>query len=411
VPPERSTPASPASAAPVSVLVVSHAVQVWGAQLRLLDLAPPLAERGVRLTLAADPASPVARAWVARGLPLEPLVLPEHRSLRRPDGRRAGPGQLLSEARAVAVSAARVARTARGFDVVLSFSLHAHLEVALGARLARTPVVVEVVDIVVPGFGRRLLRAASALATLTTANSAATASTLGPRAADVVVVHPGVDVDRFSPGPVDPEVRAALGGADGRPLVGIVGRVDPEKGVDVLARALARATGAAREAGLAVVGDVAVGAASSGAAVRADAERLLGDRVRFVGRRDDVPAVHRALDVLVNASVAEPFGRSVLEAMASGTPVVATRSGGIPEFVEDGVTGVLVPPGDDGALADALDRVLGDEALRYRLAEAARASAVARLALPGRYELVADVFRRAAGHRGGHEGGWYPLSP
>jgi glycosyltransferase involved in cell wall biosynthesis len=411
VPPERSTPASPASAAPVSVLVVSHAVQVWGAQLRLLDLAPPLAERGVRLTLAADAASPVARAWVARGLPLEPLVLPEHRSLRRPDGRRAGPGQLLSEARAVAVSAARVARTARGFDVVLSFSLHAHLEVALGARLARTPVVVEVVDIVVPGFGRRLLRAASALATLTTANSAATASTLGPRAADVVVVHPGVDVDRFSPGPADPEVRAALGGVDGRPLVGIVGRVDPEKGVDVLARALARATGPAREAGLAVVGDVAVGVPSSGAAVRADAERLLGDRVRFVGRRDDVPAVHRALDVLVNASVAEPFGRSVLEAMASGTPVVATRSGGIPEFVEDGVTGVLVPPGDDRALADALDRVLGNEALRHRLAEAARASAVARLALPGRYELVADVFRRAAGHRGRHEGGWYSLSP
>jgi glycosyltransferase involved in cell wall biosynthesis len=411
VPPERSTPASPASAAPVSVLVVSHAVQVWGAQLRLLDLAPPLAERGVRLTLAADAASPVARAWVARGLPLEPLVLPEHRSLRRPDGRRAGPGQLLSEARAVAVSAARVARTARGFDVVLSFSLHAHLEVALGARLARTPVVVEVVDIVVPGFGRRLLRAASALATLTTANSAATASTLWPRAADVVVVHPGVDVDRFSPGPADPEVRAALGGVDGRPLVGIVGRVDPEKGVDVLARALARATGPAREAGLAVVGDVAVGVPSSGAAVRADAERLLGDRVRFVGRRDDVPAVHRALDVLVNASVAEPFGRSVLEAMASGTPVVATRSGGIPEFVEDGVTGVLVPPGDDRALADALDRVLGNEALRHRLAEAARASAVARLALPGRYELVADVFRRAAGHRGRHEGGWYSLSP
>ncbi len=82
-------------------------MQVWGAQLRLLDLAPPLAERGVRLTLAAAPDSPVARAWAGRGLPLEPLELPEHRSLRRPDGRRAGPGQVLSEARAVAVSAAR----------------------------------------------------------------------------------------------------------------------------------------------------------------------------------------------------------------------------------------------------------------------------------------------------------------
>jgi glycosyltransferase involved in cell wall biosynthesis len=286
---------------------------------------------------------------------------------------------------------------ARRYDVVLSFSLHAHLEVALGARLARTPVVVEVVDIVVPGVGRRLLRVASALASLTTANSAATAATLGPRAPQVVVVHPGVDVERFCPGPADPAVRQALGGREGRPLVGIVGRVDPEKGVDVLARALARATGPAAAATLVVVGDVAVGSASAGAAVRAEAERVLGDRVRFAGRRDDIPEVQRALDVLVNASVAEPFGRSVLEALASGTPVVATDSGGIPEFVDHGVTGLLVPPGNDVALAAALDEVLGNDVLRARLVEAGRAAAEARFALPTRYELVAGVFRRAAG--------------
>jgi D-inositol-3-phosphate glycosyltransferase len=303
-----------------------------------------------------------------------------------------------------------VARAARRYDVVLSFSLHAHLEVALGGRLARTPVVVEVVDIVVPGVGRRLLRAASALGSLTTANSAATAATLGPRAPEVVVVHPGVDVDRFRPGPAPPAVRSELGGQEGRPLVGIVGRVDPEKGVDVLARALARATGPAAGATLAVVGDVAVGSAAAGSAVRADAERLLGDRVRFVGRRDDIPEVQRALDVLVNASVAEPFGRSVLEALASGTPVVATDSGGIPEFVDDGVTGVLVPPGDDAALAAALDRVLGDEDLRRRLATAGRAAAEARFALPTRYELVADVFRRAAAGRTRRRSGRRPRS-
>jgi glycosyltransferase involved in cell wall biosynthesis len=194
-------------------------------------------------------------------------------------------------------------------------------------------------------------------------------------------------------------VRAALGGREGRPLVGIVGRVDPEKGVNVLARALARATGPAAGATLAVVGDVAVGSTSGAAMLRDEVERLLGDRVRFTGRRDDVPEVHRALDVLVNASAAEPFGRSVLEAMASGTPVVATASGGIPEFVDDGVTGLLVPPADETALAGALDRLLGDAGLRARLAEAGRAAAEARFALPTRYELVADVFRRAAGPR------------
>ncbi|CAN5621187.1 hypothetical protein BH18ACT1_BH18ACT1_02380 [soil metagenome] len=108
-----------------------------------------------------------------------------------------------------------------------------------------------------------------------------------------------------------------------------------------------------------------------------------------------MPEVLRALDVLVNASRAEPFGRSVLEAQASGVPVVATDAGGIPEFVSDGVTGLLVPPGDEPALAAAIDRLLEDEELRARLAAAGRAQAEERFALETRYDLVAGVFRGA----------------
>ncbi|CAN5621139.1 hypothetical protein BH18ACT1_BH18ACT1_02370 [soil metagenome] len=234
------------------MLVVSHGVQVWGAQLRLLDLAGPLARRGVTLRLAAPPASPVARAWVERGFDLEALDLPEHHGLRRHDGTRAGLRQVVAEALAVACSTARVARAARRHDALLSFSLHARLEVALAGRLARRPVGVEVVDIVVPGVGRRLLQLASALARTTVANSHATAATLGPRAGAVQVVHPGVDVERFRPEPASPALRAELGADPGTYLVGIVGRVDPEKGVDVLVRALAGARGRGREAALAV---------------------------------------------------------------------------------------------------------------------------------------------------------------
>ena len=80
----------------------------------------------------------------------------------------------------------------------------------------------------------------------------------------------------------------------------------------------------------------------------------------FAGRRADVPDVLRCLDVLVNASDAEPFGRSVLEAQASGVAVVGTDAGGIPEFVDSDVTGLLVPPGVPAALRAALARVLAD---------------------------------------------------
>ncbi len=82
--------------------------------------------------------------------------------------------------------------------------------------------------------------------------------------------------------------------------------------------------------------------------------------MRFVGRTNDVPDTLRALDVLVNTSVAEPFGLSVLEAQASGVAVVGTRAGGIPDFVFDGDNGLLVPSGDADALAKALDRLVTD---------------------------------------------------
>jgi L-malate glycosyltransferase len=382
-------------ARPISVLVVSHAVGVWGAQLRLIGYAPHLAERGVRFTLAAPPGE-LAEAWVEAGLPHVALELPPHIDLRRAGGtgsRR--PTAALREAAAQLRSARRIAALAAGFDVVLSFNLQAHLESVLAARRARRPVVVEVVDLVRGGLGLRFLRLATALADATIANSAATAATLGPRARSVQVIHPGVDLERFAPGPADAAVRAQLTAVPEAPLVGIVGRVDPRKGVGVLVGAMARLEGPAAEARLAVVGDVGIGTAEDTAALRATAHRLLGDRIRFVGRRRDVPEILRALDVLVSASYAEPFGRALLEAQASGVPAIGTRSGGVPEFVEDGVTGLLVPPLDPAALAAALQRLLGDASLRDRLAAAGRAQAERRFELADRYDAVAAVYARA----------------
>jgi glycosyltransferase involved in cell wall biosynthesis len=384
---------------PISVLVVSHAVGVWGAQLRLIGYAPHLAERGVTFTLAA-PDGELAEAWVDAGLRHVRLDLPPHIDLRRPGGTgRRSPLAAVREATAQLRSARRIASLAKDFDVVLSFNLQAHLETAVAARLARRPVVIEVVDLVRSGIGLRLLRSAAALADATIANSAATASTLGRRARDVHVIHPGVDLERFRPGPADPAVRAQLTGAPDAPLVGIVGRVDPRKGVRDLVHAMSRLEGPAADARLAVVGDVGIGTEEDTAALHADAGRLLGDRIRFVGRRRDVPEVLRALDVLASASYAEPFGRALLEAQASGVPVAGTRSGGVPEFVEDGVTGLLVPPQDPAALAAALQRLLGDAGLRQRLSRAGRLQAEERFGLAERYDAVADVYAGVVGRR------------
>src|SRR5207237_4980758 len=100
------------------------------------------------------------------------------------------------------------------------------------------------------------------------------------------------------------------------------------------------------------------------------------DRIRFFGYRRDIPRVMRGLDVLVLASDAEPCGRVLFEAMASGTAIVATDSGGTPEIVRDGRECLLVPPRDPGALAHAIGALVADAGLRERLG----AAGVARVA-------------------------------
>jgi glycosyltransferase involved in cell wall biosynthesis len=99
----------------------------------------------------------------------------------------------------------------------------------------------------------------------------------------------------------------------------------------------------------------------------------------FAGFRADVPALLQSVDALAHASIEpEPFGRVIVEAMAARLPIVATAAGAVPEILEDGRTGLLVPPGDAGRLALALQRLMREPDLRQRLAAAARREVEAR---------------------------------
>lgn len=373
------------------VALVNHRSAAYGAQLRLLDLAELLPEHGVELTLVA-PAGPFADRWRRRGLPWVDVDLPAQGGVRTPSGGRPGPAALTREMLASLRGARRLVPVLRRFDAAHSLHPFAHVPVVLAARLARRPAVVEVVDIVSPGLGRSVLGVALRLAAAGIANSEATAAAAGSRAR-LRVIHPGVDLVRFRPGPADRAVRSSLGARPGVPLVGIVGRVNPVKGIETVVQAVALLGEPDRRPRLVVVGDAGVGGDRYQEALAAEAAAVLGDGVTFAGRRDDVPEVIRALDVLVNASRAEPFGRSVLEAQASGVAVVGASGGGIPEFVQDGGTGLLVPPGDAVALAEAIERLLGDPALRAALGRAGRRQAEARFDIRDRPGLLAEVYR------------------
>ncbi len=368
----------------------------------MLALAPLLASRGIDVTLGSPTGGDLEVEWRALGLPRLPLELPVHAGIRAKDetGSRPSPATLAVEALTTARTALLVARAARPFDLIHSNSLWAHMDVALAGRLARRPVVIELHDLVLPGLGRRLLGLSSRLATATVAISAAVAGVVGAGDAEGVEIVPqAVDLRRFSPGPADPTIRQSLTADADAPLVGIVGRIDPMKGIDVLLRAMAQLAGPAVEARLVVVGSPGLDSGEYERSVRADADRLLGDRARFVGPTADVPGVLRCLDVLVNASSAEPFGLTVLEAQASGVPVVAAASGGIVDFVRDGENGLLVPPDDAMALARALERLLGDTELRTRLGRRGRETAEAAHGLDHRADALAEIYRAATAGR------------
>jgi glycosyltransferase involved in cell wall biosynthesis len=382
------------------VLVVTSSRVVWGAERSILGMAPLLRARGIELTLGSPGGGDLCEAWAATGLPRVDVPLPVHQGIRAAGGGRPGPGALAGELRATAAGARMVARASRPMDVIHSNSLWGHLDCVLGGRLAGRPVVLELHDLVRPGMGRHLLRVATALSSGVMAISNAVAATAGMSPSvdngRFRIVPQAVDTERFHPGAADPELRLLLGRDPALPTVGIVGRIDPEKGVDVVVRAMSLLGGSAARCQLAVIGAPGLDPGDYERQVRSEAADLLGDHVRFTGPLSDVPGALRSLDVVVNASAAEPFGLSVLEAQASGVAVIGTAAGGIPEFVADGDTGLLVPPGDAPALAAALRRLLDDGDLRARLGRNGRSAVEAHHGLGGRADAVAAMYRSVA---------------
>lgn len=369
----------------LAVTVVSLARDIWGTEHSVLNLHPHLAALGVDLTLAA-PEGAFAAAARERHIPHVLLELPSR------GGERTAPlRELFADARGVPRGVARILRATRSCDVMHSNNLLAHPDVAIAGRLGRRASVLELHDIVAPGAPAALQSISAALASAVVSISTATSSGVrGPGRRKVHLVPQAIDLARFTPRPGRADLRAELG--DPALVVGIVGRVDPAKGVDVLIRAAAELGG---QAGVVVVGARGWDSGTHLEDVCALGTRLLGDRFRYAGPIDDVPEVLRSLDVLVNASDAEPFGLSVLEAQACGIAVIGTDAGGIPDFVQDGVTGLLIPPRDEAALAAALRRA-GDPALRTRLAAAALETVRARHSIEARALALSRVYRSVA---------------
>lgn len=192
----------------------------------------------------------------------------------------------------------------------------------------------------------------------------------GAESGKVCVVPAGIDTALFSPGD-RVMARRAVGMPDGVPGMLFVGRIDPIKGIDVLVDALCGLRSALWQTAPPHLWLIGGGTNDPGAPALLEHARALNllDSITFVGSvpHAELPPWYRAADVVAVPSLYESFGLVAVEAMASGTPVVASRAGGLTFTVDDGVSGLLVPPNDPPALTHALYDVLTDTTLRDHL--------------------------------------------
>lgn len=341
-----------------------------GGEMGLLNVLRALGE-DVEPHVVLPGAGPLADELTARGVPVTTVPMPPAVA-RLGRGGRSRLGLVLAAPWVLSylhrtVAALRLLQP----SLLWSNGVKSHLVCGVASRALGLPLVCHVRDVLgpVPFMGAVLGGVARRVVT----PSAAAGAVLALPPGRLAVVPNAVDLQTFDRESGASVPTDALPAGDG-PLVVAVGKLVPLKGFDLLLRALALVRDRVASVRLTVAGseDYAT-QAGHGADLRAMAAELgLAASVVFAGERRPVAPLLAASAVVASASRSEGFGRAVLEGMAASRPVVATAVGGVPELVEDGVTGLLVPPESPGALAEALLRLLADPAEGGRLGLAGR---------------------------------------
>ncbi|RPJ62287.1 MAG: glycosyltransferase family 1 protein [Acidobacteria bacterium] len=219
---------------------------------------------------------------------------------------------------------------------------------------------------------------------------------VGVDPARIDVIHNCADLKAFDPGVTpDREVQAK-----GNLRFGVFGRIEERKRLVDAVEAVSLLDDSV-DPHLFIVGDAWT---EKGAIVEAELRsriRELGieNRVTFTGYRTDIPEIMAALHVVLMPAEDEPFARVVLEGMCMGKPVIGTRSGGVPEVIEDGQSGLLVPPRDPQALAAAIRKLVDDPITARRLAENGRLRAINQFSVQSHLRQVEETYARVRGDR------------
>lgn len=356
------------------VVFFSHSQALGGAELSMLEIMVRMDRSRFQPVMLAPGSGALSERAAQMGievgkLDLPPSLLEWHRDSQLPI-------ETFLSAFGSAVKIAGWLRETRP-AVIYTHSQKAHILGGLAGRLVGVPVVWHLRDIMQrpglkameSGLGRWLPRRIIAAS-----RAAKDQFPLADLANRIIVIPNGIDTEAIK-GAAGAKKRAReiLKIGSRCPLVGMVGRVAPRKGQHIFIQAARAVADEFPRARFLIIGGPLFGEEGYYREVKKLTQGLgMEDRIFFTGHREEALSLMASLDVIVHCSTApEPYSRAVAEAMALKIPVISVRSGGILEMIDDGVEGLLVPPGDPSALSRAMIELLGQPALRRRLARAA----------------------------------------
>ncbi len=365
------------------VVYLAHRFMIGGAEEMVLSLVRHLPARFEPLVCCIADAGPIGQEIKRTGTPVAELGL--NPGLRRPldvNGIR----RYLRETRP---------------DIVHTFLLTASLYGRLAAILERVPVVIGT-EVNIYEHKRASHAWVERMLMARTDRVVASAESvrdfyvrqIHADPAKVDVIYNAVDFAQATAEKSRDQMRAELGVPGDAIVAGVIARLTEQKGHRFLFDALAQ------QPSLSELRVIVVGGGELADGLKRHAERAgLASRVHFLGARRDLGDLLAAMDIFVMPSLWEGLPLSLVLAMGAGLPVVATRVAGIPEVVEDGRTGLLVPPADAPALASALARLAADSTLRHRLGAAARASVLPRFNVQHYVDAIVALYDRLLAER------------
>jgi L-malate glycosyltransferase len=350
--------------APVRLLKIVPTLLCGGTENQAVTLARSLHEQGFSLEVAClRRLGPFVNEINNRGIPLSEYAFPGFYSF------------------AALVQKARLARhiAKRRIDVMHSYNFYGNVFGILPAKLASTPVVIASIrdrGAYLTPMQKRVQRFVCRFADCVLVNAEAVKEWLeseGYEPSKIVVIPNGVEMSRFANPPQRDRVRDELGIPRDAPVVIVISRLTRQKGLEQFLEAAAILAPRFPDARFVIVGYAKPAEQDYENILKTQADRLgITGRVTFTGLREDVPDLLAAATVSVMPSLNEALSNVLLESMAAAAPTVATRVGGTPEAIVDGVTGILVEPGDSVALAEGIARLLENPQLAAHLGRSAR---------------------------------------